>query len=116
MPFACRDSCSISFRPSRHVGPIRSVEGLGEPGIDVGRHLRRARARRVLVGRNDHLGELVDQRQLLAREEGRRSGLRGQRFGLLNRHGDRRGGAERDRLPPGEFVAHRFPFLNSDTR
>ena len=38
------------------------------------------------------------------------------RIGRVDRGGDRRGGAELDRVAAAEIVAHRFPFLNSEAR
>src|SRR2546426_4952961 len=103
-------------------GPPQSLplglQGFSQTAVDVAGYSRRARAGRMVVGGDDQLGELVQQRVLrrsqeLARQADR--SWRRHRLGRQQRCGQRRRRG-RDHLAARERVRHRFPFLNSSAR
>src|SRR6266487_2468929 len=117
---------SQAFPPIR---PLVLFPGFRQPGIDKRGDVRRASARRVIVGRNDQLAQLVDQRELARREKRAPSGGRscgGGRLGVqgladANRSANGCRRSKLDQFAPAQVeirVAghHRFPFMSSVVR
>src|SRR5436309_5386266 len=91
------------------ICPVLRVPGFRQACIDVRRHLRRASARRMIVGRNHQFAQLVERGELVRGEKllsrgGLSIWLCIQRLADTNRSGDSCSRSKLDHLAPGRIV------------